>query len=76
MVVATIEEARYQARKAGRSQIAAADLRTALLDYQIPSDEAMQQVFQSAEKRQELAIQAIGGSFAPALQRRCKRVTY
>jgi hypothetical protein len=45
-VAATIEEARYQARKAGRSSVVATDIRTALLDYQIPSDEALQNAFQ------------------------------
>jgi hypothetical protein len=46
-----ITEARYQARKNERSQIAAADIRTALLDYQIPSDEALQQAFEPAIRR-------------------------
>jgi hypothetical protein len=48
-VAATVEEARYQARTAGRSHIVAMDLRTALLNYQIPSDEALQNAFQSAK---------------------------
>jgi hypothetical protein len=43
-----ITEARYQARKNGRSSIAAIDIRNALLDYQIPSDEALQQAFKPA----------------------------
>jgi hypothetical protein len=46
-VAATVEEARYQARNAGRPYIVATDLRTALLEYQIPSDEALQQAFES-----------------------------
>ena len=46
-ITATVEEARFQARKANRSQILATDIRTALLDYQIPSDEALQSAFQS-----------------------------
>jgi hypothetical protein len=50
-VAATIEEARYQARKAGRPQIVATDIRTALLDYQIPSDEAIRQAVESANDR-------------------------
>jgi hypothetical protein len=50
-VTATVEEARYQARKRGRSHIAATDIRDALLDYQIPSDEAMQQAFEPSERR-------------------------
>lgn len=43
----TVEEARYQARKAGRSHIIGTDIRTAILEYQIPSDEALQNAFQS-----------------------------
>jgi KaiC/GvpD/RAD55 family RecA-like ATPase len=46
-IVATIDEARFQARKANRSYIVATDIRTALLDYQIPSDEALRNAFQS-----------------------------
>jgi len=46
-VAKTVEEARYQARKAGRSHIVAADIRTALLDYQIPSDQALQNAWDS-----------------------------
>jgi hypothetical protein len=46
-VAATVKEARYQTRKAGRSYVVATDIRTALLDYQIPSDEAIQSAFQS-----------------------------
>jgi len=33
------------------AQIAAADIRTALLDYQIPSDEALHQAFEPAIRR-------------------------
>jgi hypothetical protein len=50
-VAETIQEARYQARKNGRSQIAATDIRSALLDYRIPSDEALQQAFEPAARR-------------------------
>jgi len=46
-VVKTVEEARYQARKLGRSYIIATDIRTAILEYQIPSNEAFQNVTQS-----------------------------
>jgi hypothetical protein len=35
-VTATVEEARHQARRAGRSHMIATDFHTALLDYQIP----------------------------------------
>lgn len=72
-IAATVEEARHQARKANRSHIVAMDIRTALLDYQIPSDEALQQAFQPAEKCRELATRAVAASFAPALQRGCRR---
>jgi len=75
-VTDTIGEARHQARKHGRSQILATDIRAALLDYQIPSDEALQRAFEPTEKRPQLAIQAISGSFAPILQRRCTRLAY
>jgi hypothetical protein len=72
-VAATVEEARYQARKAGRSHIIATDIRTALLDYQIPSDEALQNAFQSARPsvRPALTLQA---RVDPILQRRCNGV--
>jgi AAA domain len=73
-VANTVEEARYQARKHNRSQILATDIRAALLDYQIPSDEALQQAFQSTEKRREPAIQIVSAPFASALQRSCARV--
>jgi hypothetical protein len=36
-IVKTVDEARYQARKAGRSCIMATDIRTAIFEYQIPS---------------------------------------
>ena len=50
-VAATVEEARYQARRNGRSRVGATDIRTALLDYQIPSDEALRNAFATPEKR-------------------------
>jgi hypothetical protein len=50
-VADTVEEARYQARKHGRSHVLATDIRTALLDYQIPSDEALQQAFEKPTNR-------------------------
>jgi len=67
----TIEEARYQARRHGRSNVLATDIRTALLDYQIPSDEALRESFQPTEKLRELAVQSVGGFVTPILQRRC-----
>ncbi len=47
----TITEARYQARRHERLAIAAADIRCALLDYQIPSDEALQRAFEMSASR-------------------------
>jgi hypothetical protein len=58
----TIEEARYQARRHGRSNVLAIDIRTALLDYQIPSDEALQQAFEPTEKRREVVVRTHCGS--------------
>lgn len=52
----TIQEARYQARTAGRSHIVGADLRTALLDYQIPSDEALQRAFETSPSRSSSSV--------------------
>jgi hypothetical protein len=45
-VVHTIEEARCRARKHGWSQILATDIRDALLNYQIATDQALQNAFQ------------------------------
>jgi hypothetical protein len=70
----TIMEARYQARKNKRGYIASADLQSALLNYRIPSDAALQQAFQPVEKRRMLAIQTVGDSLASALQGRRMRV--
>jgi hypothetical protein len=66
-VVDIILEARCQARKSGRLYIIATDIRTALLDYQIPSDEALQQVFEPLRERGGLAEPR----FAAILQRDC-----
>jgi hypothetical protein len=71
-VADTVEEARYQARKHGRSHIVATDIRTALLDYQIPSDEAMQQAFETSEGRRQDKTRVDPDSTVPlALQRLC-----
>jgi hypothetical protein len=69
-VASTVEEARYQARKANRSHIVATDIRTALLEYQIPSDQALQNAFQSERPviRPTVAVQA---GMHPILQGRC-----
>src|SRR6266571_1213312 len=84
-VAATVEEARYQARKNGRSYIVATDIRTALLDYQIPSDEALQQAFEPirehrrpngdnvAESRLAASLQRHRNAAAMALHHRCSR---
>ena len=75
----TIEEARYQARKNGRKHIEVSDLRSALMDFRIPSDAALQQAFEKSEKRR---IAAAGYSnrssalpvcngFARTLRRAC-----
>jgi hypothetical protein len=74
----TIQEARYQARKNGRSVIAAIDIRSALLDHRIPSDEALQQAFDAGAKRNNRggAIQFNVPPFSvkAALQRRCTSI--
>jgi len=72
-VAGTVEEARYQARKAGRSHVVATDIRTALLDYQIPSDEALQSAFQSDQPSVRPAV-TLQSSVDPILQRRCNGV--
>jgi hypothetical protein len=74
-VAATVEEARYQARKQGRSYIVATDIRAALLDYQIPSDEALQQAFQPSERRPPKQAHINPDSMVTSdLQRRCNGV--
>jgi hypothetical protein len=72
-VAATIEEARYQARKAGRSHVVATDIRAALLDYQIPSDEALQQAFQPDQPRVRPAVR-LQSHTDPILHSRCNGV--
>jgi hypothetical protein len=70
-VAATVEEARYQARKAGRSNIIATDIRTAVLEYQIPSDEALRNAFQSAGPSARPAVATLQSNIRPILQRCC-----
>jgi hypothetical protein len=72
-LAATVEEARYQARKSGRDRIIATDIRTALLDYQIPSDEAFQNAFQSEQPSVKAAFM-VRSSLRPALQRSCNGI--
>lgn len=68
----TIEEARYQARKNGRTQIAARDLRNALLDFRIPSDAALQRAFEKPEKRRTTIYSRLEAPIEAAfLQHRC-----
>ena len=68
----TITEARYQARKHGRLSVAAIDIRNALLDYQIPSDEALREAFHGAtnppEVRWSLEIRALEERSTPAVR--------
>jgi hypothetical protein len=73
VVTNTVEEARYQARKAGRAHVVATDIRTALLDYQIPSDEALQNAFQPDRPSLRPAVM-LQASVSPILQGRCKNV--
>jgi hypothetical protein len=75
-VAATVEEARYQARKAGRSHIVGADLRSALLDYQIPSDEALHRAFETSPSYSTSSTAARNPQFGIGanLQSRCNRV--
>jgi hypothetical protein len=72
-VAATVEEARYQARKAARLHVVATDIRTALLDYQIPSDGALQNAFQSDQPSVRAAV-TLQSRIGPILQRRCNGV--
>src|SRR4030095_3167791 len=74
-VANTIEEARYQARRHHRSQDLATDIRTASLDYQIPSDEALQRAFEKLPTQRRHATQIVPGpNFPTALQRQRVRV--
>jgi len=76
----TITEARYQARKHGRLAVTAIDLRNALLDYQIPSDEALREAFDGATKpaRGQITVgrQPLNqhSNAAVSLQRRCNAI--
>jgi len=69
-VANTIEEARYQARKQSRTRLLATDIRAALLNYQIPSDAALQQAFELLKKQRGPATQIISlSSNATTMQR-------
>jgi AAA domain-containing protein len=74
-VADTITQARYQARRHGRSAVAATDIRCALLDYQIPSDEALRRAFEPPAGRSSSSVagkQQFG--LGANLQRRCNGV--
>ncbi|MGI8480687.1 MAG: AAA family ATPase [Chthoniobacterales bacterium] len=74
-VAGTIEEARYQARKSGRSHLVATDIHNAILGYQIPSDEALQQAFRSGEKQRTVGFPITADSnLAAIVHRRCTRI--
>ena len=74
-VAATIEEARYQARKSGRPYIAAADISDAIFGYQIPSNQALQLAFQPDEKQRGVAFPIMADSgLAAVVQRLCNRI--
>jgi AAA domain len=71
----TIEEARYQAWRNGRNHIAAGDLRSALLDFRIPSDTALQRAFERPEKRRLASFSRIESPVETAhLQHHCNGV--
>ena len=71
----TIEEARYQARMNGRVNIAAGDLRNALLNFRIPSDAALQRAFERPEKRRFVTPRSPQTATGAAhLQHRCNDV--
>jgi hypothetical protein len=71
----TIVEARYQARKNGRTHVAAGDLRSALLNYRIPSDAALQQAFETPGKRRTLGVaEQPQLRPSPNLQSRCRGI--
>jgi hypothetical protein len=75
-VADTITEARHQARERDRFSVAATDLRNALLNYQIPSDEALQGAFEMPTSRPTSSNIARNPQFALAanLQSRCNRI--
>jgi AAA domain len=71
----TVEEARYQARKNGRTNITAGDLRNALLDFRIPSDAALQRAFEKPDKRRLASHSRVEAPVDTArLQQRCNGI--
>ena len=67
----TITEARYQARKHGRLVVVAIDIRNALLDFQIPSDEALREAFEKPSKSARGRTMTADYASARVLQDRC-----
>jgi energy-coupling factor transporter ATP-binding protein EcfA2 len=72
----TITEARHQVREHGRFSVAATDLRNALLNYRIPSDEALQRAFETPTSRSTSSSTARNQQFwvGANLQSRCNRI--
>ncbi len=74
-IAATVEEARFQARENGRSEVIATDIRTALFDHQIPSDEALQQTFDPPRELPKHVIPSrLKLPVVSGLQWRCSRL--
>ena len=74
-VAATVEEARFQARENGRSEVIATDIRSALFDHQIASDEALQQTFDPPRDLPKHVIPSPSKlAVASGLQWRCSRL--
>jgi hypothetical protein len=74
-IAATVEEARFQARQNARLEVIATDIRTALFDHQIPSDEALQQSFDPPRELPKHVIPSPSKlPVAPGLQWRCSRL--
>jgi hypothetical protein len=74
-VAGACDEARYQARKRDRSQILATDIQAALFDYRFPSDKALQQAFESVDKRRKCGTRMpANAGFTTAVQRQGIRI--
>jgi hypothetical protein len=77
-VANTISEARHQARAHARISIAATDIRAALLDYQIPSGEALRRAFETKTRCASSNVEPQFGrgvtSPAISLQRHCNGI--
>jgi hypothetical protein len=75
-VVDTITDARHQAREHGRFSVSATNLRTALLNYRIPSDEAWQLAFETPTSCSTSPSDARNpqSGIGADLQSRCNRI--